>query len=170
MSSVRFFSAVSLLASFLSLGATANGFTLPSNAETWSALGDGKQVYIEGFCAGASGTDTGRLHCGDTAKGIDSKTPFAFCGQAYESSGTVQSGKGIGFLNAFYKDSNHSDLPLWAVVRLFNDKACSESRVSGKVQAMQEKFLCLRQAGNMAGMGVVGDVLTAQQKKCEKLP
>lgn len=152
------------------LGANVDAETFSSSAEQWSALGSNKQVYIDGFCAGAGGTDLGRIHCGDTLKGINSKSPPAFCGQTYEAFGPVPAGKGIGFVNSFYKDSSHSDVPLRVVIRYFNDKSCSENQVSGRISEYQEKLLCMRQASNMISMGVSGDVLKAQQAKCEKLP
>ena len=164
------FSVASALAWSLLVGSDALALTFYSSAEEWGALGSDKQVYINGFCAGASGTDIGRLHFGDTKNSINSNSPSAFCGQAYEPKGVNPIGKGIGFVNSFYKDDSHSDVPLWAVVRYFNDKACSEGQVSGRIPALQEKFLCLRQTSNMIAMGVRGDVLRAQQNKCEKLP
>lgn len=174
MSFVRFFSVTLILAfSFVlnSNGQTVSGLGVASSAEEWTLRSENdRQVYLEGFCSGAQGTDLGRLYCGDSLKGINAKSSSAFCGQTYPSFGAIPAGKGVGFVSKFYKDASHSDVPLWAVVRYFNDKACSENQVSERISALQEKFMCLRQATNMASMGIKGDVLQAQQAKCQKLP
>lgn len=144
---------------------------IASSADEWGSRDvDGKRSYLEGYCYGAATTDTGRLNCGDEPSQMNWKTSRAFCSQIYPPFGKLPGGTGLAFIDAFYKIQTHSDIPFWGAVRAFNDKACSENRVTSNLSKIQQKFLCFRQASDMLAMGVHVDVLKIQNEKCSKYP
>lgn len=138
-----------------------------SSADAWNDRSEeGKRAYLDGFCEGAANQDTGRLYCVGTLKTFTPNAKKAFCLDIFPPFGIAPGGNGVAFVDSFYRDRNHSDLPIWVAVSAYNDKACSENRVTSAIPKLQRKFLCLRQTHELIAMGVQSDVINTQKEKC----
>ena len=128
-----------------------------------------KTAYLEGFCHGLSvfgGTPTynkmGEQICTRDSK---SKSVFRFCGKVWDDDAKPA----IQYLDIFYRDKNHSDVPMWAIVADHNDQTCNENTVKGRLPSIQASALCSRQLLNMHGTGVSKPVIDKQREECDKL-
>lgn len=74
----------------------------------------------------------------------------------------------VRFFDDFYKAKGHSDIPGWAVIGAYNDRQCTESNVTPRLQKMQAKFKCGRVLVNMGS--VSPEAWKAQKTQCDKLP
>ncbi len=128
-----------------------------------------KTAYLEGFCEGLSAfgahptyNKMGEQTCTDDSK---SKLIFRFCGKVWSDDAKPA----IQYLDIFYRDKNHSDVPMWATVADHNDQSCNEHTVKVRLPSIQARALCGRQLVNMTGAGVSKAVIDRQQEECDKL-
>ena len=145
--------------------------SIGSQSEIWLQKSSvEKTAYLEGFCDGVSafgGTpaynNMGEHTCTPVAgKG---QLIFRFCGKVWSDDAK----SAIQYLDNFYRDKNHSDLPMWVTVVDHNDQSCNEHTVRGRLPSMQARFLCGRQLVNMIGAGVSQSVIDRQKEECDKL-
>lgn len=152
----------------VSAGAFAGDVQIGSTAQVWQQKSlEEKRQYMQGFCEGALANDIGRMVCSE-GKRDTPPTTLAFCLTLSAVKGKTP--VGIRHLDDFYQDPKHSDVPLLAAVRVFNDKACKEDRATSEIPAIQAKFVCMRQASQMMAMKVSDEAVAAQNAKCRSLP
>ena len=141
-----------------------------SQAELWGQRTSvEKAAYLQGFCEGvavfsiAAKSNLDDIFCINPAE-FGKSTAQRFCGLVWSEN----QNSARRYLDEFYRAKNHSDIPLWAAVMAYNDKACKENTVRGKLEGMQKRFLCSRQYGNMMEAGVSAPVLQKQKEECDK--
>lgn len=88
---------------------------------------------------------------------------FRLCGIRWPD----RSPNGIAVLDAYYRDPNHSDVPVELAIVAHNDKACHENFSTQQVKRLQMLRKCLRQLNNM--IDVPAQTRAAQQAACDKL-
>lgn len=139
--------------------------TVGSDATLWNQRNlVEKSAYLEGFCSGLSADPNspyGQLQC---KQSITSE--MRFCMLIWKSpNGREQA---ISFFDTFYKSRTHSDIPNWAVVGAYNDKACNENNVSSSLPKMQKRNECFRALSNL-GAGVSQEAIKKQKEHCKSL-
>lgn len=164
------FSAVLILSSFTNFS-LANDFrkNIGSAAQLWKQrTTESKQGYLQGVCEGLQympGSDIGDSFCESAdqiQKKIDLRRDLAykFCMAVYDRQ------RGIKYFDHFYSQAKHSDVPSWAAVASFNDKACGTDTVSKQIPKIQASGKCHREMANMAGMEK--EVFAAKQAVCDR--
>ncbi|WP_133155388.1 hypothetical protein [Hydrogenophaga pseudoflava] len=141
---------------------------LGSEAQIWNQRSQvEKHAYLEGLCQGLSATrDLNYLSqqtCSDPSSTPIGKVRLRICGVFY---GTPE--KATRYVDDFYKDKHHSDIPNWAALGAYNDRICEESNVQPRLAKLQEKMKCLRVLLNMGS--VTPEARAKQQAVCDALP
>ena len=139
-------------------------FTIASAAEQWHARSPvAKQAYLEGMCEGL-GAASSLEHLSTLActKQFQSGQLLRFCAVS-----AGQPDKAIAYTDTFYRDPDHSDLPMWTVVGTYNEKACGETHTTPQLAGIQAKVKCLRVHSNMHGATQAAK--DAQMAECRKL-
>ncbi|MFS2139676.1 hypothetical protein [Duganella sp. Dugasp56] len=162
-----------LLIGLSNLTVTAIAQGVASEAQRWAARTDAEKAgYIDALCdtyPDFPNTTEGDLFC----KPFDGKgkqvARFCSARWSFTKPHVADPAPGIRIFNQFYADKNHSDLPAWAVVAAYNDKACGESKVLPRLAAMQAKLLCLRQASGMAVDRYPTTAIDAQNAVCRAM-
>jgi hypothetical protein len=155
-------------------GASSNvtAQTIGSQAELWyQRPPPQKLAYLEGFCEGVGNVgqsdalNLGKLTCEPIARAKKSKSLddfFRFCGMTSSNGGRGA----IKYLDGFYRDNDHSDVPLWAAVASYNDRKCGETNVQGRLPVIQAKGKCIRQLSILMQSGVSKAVVDKQMEEC----
>ena len=142
-----------------------------SAAELWAQrTQQNKLGYIEGLCNGFRASQTLMHLSRSTCDGNDLPLPvagkkikWAFCGDY-----SADERKAISYFDAFYSESSHSDIPHWAAIGAYNDKACGESHTLMMLPKLQARQKCYRVYSNMRAATQVAK--QAQLSECKKLP
>jgi hypothetical protein len=157
-----------LLILMLPISATAQG--IGSQAELWVQRSPTeKAVFLQGFCEGARASDSmklGDITCGpieQIKKGTKAEDYFRLCGMAAGDDNRAAT----TYLDSFYRDKNHSDVPLWAAVATYNDRKCRENNVQGRLPTLQGRSKCLRLLIGMVQSGVSKPVIEKQKAECD---
>lgn len=140
-----------------------------SKAELWlqRSIVD-KTAYLEGLCEGYGSdlrSSLGALYCKPSAT-YDKTNKSRFCSAMWVLSD--DSNPGIRYFDTFYRDRGHSDLPAWAAVASYNDKACGENTISSNLGKFQKHLKCLRDLTNM-GFSIAPEARKKQAEYCDTL-
>jgi hypothetical protein len=127
-----------------------------------------KEVLLQGYCEGLSTfSDKDSIKLGIpfcVEPGAGRRTEVRFCGAAL-----TDPAKAIAYVDAFYRNPDQTDIPMWAVVANYNDKACGETTVKGILPKLQARGECTRKLGALLDARVSSAVLNAQREECERL-
>jgi hypothetical protein len=166
--------ATALSAALLAASQNVLGQTVGSQAELWHQRPQPQKLaFLEGFCEGARGMEVseslklGWLTCKPITE-IKPGTPkdklFRLCGLASSDSGRGA----LTYLDRFYQDKDHSDVPLWAAAVTFNDRACGENNMQGRLPKLQAQWKCVRQLTMLFQSGVSQPVIDKQIEECKR--
>lgn len=138
-----------------------------SEATIWNQRNAVQKIaFLEGLCQGLAVQGRSRLSdftCESSA--LDGGgTRFCFLVNSDRPS------RAVAFVDLFYAEKYQTEIPLWAVVEAYNDKACKEDAVTSKLPKMQKRNECLRQEINMfSSPGISAEARQAQKAHCEAL-
>lgn len=144
-----------------------------SEAEIWLQRSKQDKVgYLEGLCTGFAAGQSNLSHsvCAGALPSMDlsdgkGNTP-RLCGLV-NGFGLE---KAIAHMDSFYRQRHHTDLPIWAAVASYNDKACGEQTAPNAVLTrMQKRGECFRNYTNVA-LRLAPEAKKKQLEYCQSLP
>jgi len=153
-----------------SLDLAAQTMTWNSPAEVWFYKSPNeKRIYLEGFCEGTKGFSTNELKldwltCTMTIPeaGTNRAKFFRFCGIA----SLDDAREAVQYLDEFFSDENHSDIPVWAAAVAYNDRVCDEKNAQERLSKLQAEWKCRRQLGLMIQSDVSKSFLDKKSEEC----
>jgi hypothetical protein len=164
---MRMLTAIAIALGIYSCQPFAQG--VASQAAIWSQKDSGaRMAYLEGMCEGlqAAQLPVANLSCYDVlTEQPNGRQLFRFCGAVNSYGGR----KAMAYLDEFYRDQRHSDVPVWAAAVAFNDNACRERNAGGQLQSLQARGECMRKLTALLELKVDRTVVEAQSKKCKEL-
>lgn len=155
-----------------------NQIPIGSQADLWRQRdAHEKAAYLDGICDGLNAGKllAGEIMCAplemtvkDPAK-AKQHPGFRLCGIRWPhmSYGKTVSQNGIQVLDAYYRQPDHSDVPVDLAITAYNDKVCHEEFSAAAVRRVQAVGKCYRQLDIMAELPA--EAQAAQKAVCEKI-
>lgn len=157
--------AAAVIVMLLTKSALAQGYS--SQSELWLFLTEPEKIaFMDGFCQGAGGRKESIKGLSEIACAAPRETPkgelFRACGLIYSSNKK----RITTWLDGFYRDERFSDVPFWAAVAAFNDRACKESHVTTQLPSLQARGKCFRGLSSTIGSGVSKELREKMFAEC----
>jgi hypothetical protein len=138
-------------------------FRIGSPAVIWNQRGSKKGAYLDGMCEGL-GSNKGSTG-GDFVCQPGPQRGLRFCTLVHRDDAKREA---ISVIDNFYKDKQHSHIPMWAAIAVYNDKACGENTVLSVVSKMQKRNECLYILMEV-GLALTSEARKKQEAHCEAL-